>query len=216
MLSEVTHEAVEGGTRYDLHLESLVAAPGCPPLDLSFVSTLAAWPTAYSSSAQITSACGATGQLSIYAYPEGRHMQVFLNLPEACGAPVTGWLWLGATVQPIHPSAYMVCAPVEALLPACVGAGETDYAYYQCADGSHYESTYVTPVASVSRQCDWQTGESMVVVSPVVGVVWIEARESSCTVVVQDPLLGAVDQRAPCPEEVRALLYEGDWGNVLP
>lgn len=215
-LSEVTHEAVDGGTRYDLHLESLVPAPGCPTLDLSFVSTLAAWPSGYSSSAPLTSACGATGYLVVYTYPEGHHMQVFIDLPAACGAPVTGWLWLGASVQPLHPSDYMACVPVDLLVGSCVGAGEQEHPAYQCRDGQHYASTYVTPVVFIDRRCDWQTGETMVVVSPVVGVVWVEARASSCTVVVQDPLLGAVDQRAPCPEEVRALLYEGDWGHVLP
>ena len=214
--SEVTHEAVQGGTRYDLHLESLFDMPGCPTLDVSFVSTLAAWPTAYSTTAPLTSPCGATGSLTVYASPESYHMQIAIHLPAACGAAVTGWVGIGATVQPIRPSEYMVCVPVPLPLSPCVGAADEEYPWYRCPDGQPYQTTYVTLVAYVSRQCDPRTGESYVVLSPAVGVVWIEARESSCTVVVTDGFFGVVDERAPCPEEVRALLYDGDWGNVLP
>jgi hypothetical protein len=214
--STVTHEAVEEGTRYDLHLESLAATPGCPALDVSFVSALAAWPTEYSTTAALGSPCGATGYLSVYAFPEGYHLQVNIDLPAACGAAVTGWVAIGARVHPLHPSTAMVCAPLAVLVTPCAGVGEVEYPEYRCADGRHYASTYAPTVVGIRRHCDYETGKSMVTAGSEMGVVWVEARESSCTVVVHDPFFGLVDERAPCPEEVRAPLYDGDWGHVLP
>ena len=212
--SRVSHEAVDGGTRYDLHLESLVADAACPPLDISFVTGIAAWPEedAY---APVSAPCGLRGDVAVYVHPEGRSMQGFLDVPEACGMPVTGFLYFGVGMSSVHPSAYMACAPVYALTVPCAGVGEANHEGYRCTDGRHYESTYVPLLVGVHRHCDWETGESVVVVSPLSGLVTVEARATSCEVVVRDPLVGAED-RAPCPAEAGSLLFGADWGDLLP
>ena len=213
--SRVSHAPAEGGTRYDLHLESVVPAEGCPALDLSFVTTLAPWPTR-DAFASVSSPCGAQGQLAVYVFPEGRHLQLFLNLPAACGAPVEGWLYVGVSMQPLHPSTYVACAPAYVLVAACVGAAEYERTDHRCANGAHYETTYVTLVGGAYRYCDHRTGEDVVVVAPLFEVVRVEARASSCTVVVQDSFLGLVEHRTPCPSEAGDRLYGTDWGDVLP
>lgn len=56
----------------------------------------------------------------------------------------------------------------------------------------------------------------MVVVSPLLGLVEIEARESSREVIVRDGFAGTIEKRAPCPAGTGALLYDTDWDDVLP
>lgn len=213
--SEVSHQLVPGGTRYDFHIESLMDDPDCPTLDFSVVSPLAPWPSSPSST-QVTSPCGTTGWLQSYPHSRGHQVFLYLDVPAGCGAGVVGSFLLYANVQPLHPSEYMACVPVELVLTSCAGAADEREERYACPNGQRPARTYVWPVVDVRRDCDFGTGEDYVGVGPTLGMAWIEARASSCTATVSDDFFGLFRERLDCPPSVGAVLYGIEWGNVLP
>jgi hypothetical protein len=214
LLSEIRHELLpDGMTRYRLHLEAAVPREGCTPFDLEFTSALPAWLQGWNF-APIASPCGATGWVVTYGHAEGVSLQLYLTLPEGCVDGYVGSFEGGANVQPLHPSDYLVC-PADPLVSACLGVVEGDTPYSPpCPSGRSVAYMYVTFVLYVHRHCFGPDGET-VYVSSLVGPS-LQAREGECILYVSDGVLGIVEERVDCAGEVGTLIYEADWGHMLP
>lgn len=208
---------VAGGTRYTIHLTTLMPQAGCPSaVDLEFESSLVAWPSPEQAwtSGDVRSPCGATGYFSVYAHEQGRILQLSLQVPEACAAGLVGAFYIGVSLQPLQPSEHMLCAPV-ALPLSCAGVSEREEPYAPpCASGHSAGATTVVPVLTVRRECWYE--ERVRVSDSVLGVSYVEVKEDACTVHVDDPFLGVVSEDVACPAEVGAVIFGVEWGRALP
>lgn len=223
LTSRMSTAAVGGGiTAFTVHLDATVADPttgssACPAMDFTITSALPWPPVQPQAYAQFSSSCGMYGYLESYTYGAQTIRMIFTNAPAACGVHFQNTAEIDWTMSSPHPSTALVCTPLVA--STCVGAYAESYPGYGCGGGDA-ERLYVTAgltIAYVERSCHWwQDGREHVSVQDGFSIVTVDTTSDSCDVIVSDPIGLVGPNSAPCPEEVRAFVYDTDWANVLP
>lgn len=213
LTSRLMHEAGDGVTTFTLHLDAVPGDLECPAIDLEFTAALAYPPTSGITWSSFTTTCGAPGSIVIYHHSQGTVIQFFLDdMTGVCLVP--GFYQGGFLIGRLQQGPAAACSPLVVLGCAGVIEREPPMRWGEC-DGQA-ESTSVTLIADVitaRQQCHpWTDGKRHAIVSDgFFGFVEIDATDDSCT--IRDNLAGLVTQ--PCPEEVRAAIYDQDWGHIL-